>query len=42
MVVVRGRLAPEVGAVLVQTFAAAREALYERAHTVGSVTDPIR
>jgi len=30
MVVVRGRLAPEVGAVLVQALAAAREALYQR------------
>jgi len=30
---VRGRLAPEVGAVLVQVLAAAREALYQRAHT---------
>jgi hypothetical protein len=32
MVVIRGRLAPEVGAVLVQALAAAREALYQRAH----------
>src|SRR5437867_2101564 len=31
MVVVRGRLAPEVGAVLVQALAAAREELYQRA-----------
>ena len=31
MVVVRGRLAPEVGAVLVQALAAASEALYQRA-----------
>jgi hypothetical protein len=31
MVVVRGRLAPEVGALLVQALAAAREALYQRA-----------
>src|SRR5438876_2309116 len=30
MVVIRGRLAPEVGAVLVQALAAAREALYQR------------
>src|SRR5205807_7019956 len=30
MVVVRGRLAPEVGALLVQALAAAREALYQR------------
>jgi len=41
MVVVRGRLAPEVGAVLVQALRAAREALYQRAHTASSVTDPI-
>jgi len=40
MVVVRGRLTPEVGAVLVQALAAAREALYRRAHTASSVTDP--
>jgi len=33
MVVVRGRLEPEVGAVLVQALAAAREALYLKAHT---------
>ena len=31
MVVLRGRLAPEVGALLVQALAAAREALYQRA-----------
>jgi hypothetical protein len=31
MVVVRGRLAPEVGALLVQALAAARESLYQRA-----------
>jgi hypothetical protein len=31
MVVLRGRLAPEVGAVLVQALAAARDALYQRA-----------
>jgi hypothetical protein len=31
MLVVRGRLAPEVGAVLVQALAAARETLYQRA-----------
>jgi 5-methylcytosine-specific restriction endonuclease McrA len=30
MVVIRGRLAPEVGAVLMQALAAAREALYQR------------
>jgi hypothetical protein len=32
MVVLRGRLSPEVGALLVQALAAAREALYQRAH----------
>jgi hypothetical protein len=31
MVVVRGRLEPEVGALLVQALAAARETLYQRA-----------
>src|SRR5947207_11288841 len=31
MMIVRGRLAPEVGALLVQALAAARETLYERA-----------
>src|SRR5213592_5239837 len=31
MVVIRGRLAPEVGAVLMQALAAARETLYQRA-----------
>jgi len=29
-VVIRGRLAPEVGALLVQALAAAREALYQQ------------
>src|SRR5467141_803379 len=32
MVVMRGRLAPEVGAVLIQALTAAREALYQKAH----------
>jgi 5-methylcytosine-specific restriction endonuclease McrA len=32
MVIIRGRLAPEVGALLVQALAAAREALYQRRH----------
>src|SRR5439155_11410278 len=32
MVVIRGRLAPEVGAALLQALAAARETLYQRAH----------
>src|SRR5213078_2688249 len=40
MVVVRGRLAPEVGAVLVQALTAAREALYQRAQPASSVTGP--
>src|SRR2546430_9539725 len=31
MVILRGRLAPEVGAMLVQALAAAREALYQQA-----------
>jgi hypothetical protein len=35
MVTLRGRLEPEVGALLVQALAAAREALYQRAHTAG-------
>jgi len=34
MGVLRGRLAPEVGALLVQALTAAREALYQRAHTI--------
>jgi hypothetical protein len=33
MVIVRGRLAPEAGALLMQALAAARETLYQRAHT---------
>jgi len=33
MVIVRGRLEPEVGAVLVQALAAAREAQYQKTHT---------
>src|SRR5438552_5643281 len=32
MVVIRGRLAPEVGAALIQALTAAREALYDKAH----------
>jgi len=35
MVVVRGRLEPEVGALLVQALAAAREALYQQRRTAG-------
>jgi hypothetical protein len=43
MVVLRGRLEPEVGALLVQALAAAREALYQRARAeeaVPRVADP--
>src|SRR5438093_714001 len=32
MVVIRGRLAPEVGAVVIQALTAARDALYQKAH----------
>jgi 5-methylcytosine-specific restriction endonuclease McrA len=38
MVVVRGRLAPEVGAVLVQALAAAREKLYQQARVSSEVS----
>jgi len=41
MVVLRGRLEREVGAVVMQALTAGREALYQRAQTVRSVTDPI-
>ena len=37
MVIVRGRLAPEVGAVLMQALAAARESLYQRRRATGVV-----
>jgi 5-methylcytosine-specific restriction endonuclease McrA len=40
MVILRGRLAPEVGAVLVQALAAAREALYQRERARDPDTDP--
>src|SRR5438552_7246781 len=40
MVVLRGRLAPEVGALLVQALAAARETLYQRARQRNADTDP--
>src|SRR3989441_1721408 len=40
MVVLRGRLAPEVGAMLMQALAAAREALYQRARTQAGDTGP--
>jgi hypothetical protein len=36
--VIRGRLEPEVGAVVMQTLAAAREALYRRAKDVPAGT----
>ena len=38
MVVIRGRLEPEVGAVVMQALAAAREALYRRAKDVPAGT----
>src|SRR2546429_8947499 len=45
MVVVRGRLAPEVGAVLIKALAAAREALYQQARAtraeIGLVIDSV-
>ncbi|MGH7314303.1 MAG: DUF222 domain-containing protein, partial [Candidatus Rokuibacteriota bacterium] len=37
---VRGRLAPEVGALLMQALAAARETLYQRRHEQGPEADP--
>jgi hypothetical protein len=40
MMIVRGRLAPEVGAVLVQALAAAREALYQRARAQAGDAGP--
>ncbi|MGH7325929.1 MAG: DUF222 domain-containing protein, partial [Candidatus Rokuibacteriota bacterium] len=39
-VIVRGRLTPEVGALLVQALAAAREALYQQARVQESEDDP--
>ena len=41
MVILRGRLAPEVGAVLVQALAAAREALYQQARGKDAVASPV-
>jgi hypothetical protein len=38
MVVIRGRLTPEAGAVLMQALAAARETLYQRAHSTDAVS----
>jgi len=40
MVILRGRLAPEVGAMLVQALAAAREALYQRARGKDAKASP--
>ena len=40
MVVLRGRLEPEVGALLLQALAAAREALYQRARVAEGATRP--
>jgi hypothetical protein len=40
MVVVRGRLGPEAGAVLVRALEAARETLYRNARTAGDGADP--
>jgi 5-methylcytosine-specific restriction endonuclease McrA len=40
MVVLRGRLSPEVGALLVQALAAAREVLYQRARANDASTSP--
>jgi 5-methylcytosine-specific restriction endonuclease McrA len=40
MVVVRGRLTPEAGAVLMQALAAARETLYQRAHGTDAAGSP--
>jgi len=39
-VILRGRLTPEVGALLVQALAAAREALYQQARGRGAEADP--
>jgi hypothetical protein len=41
MVILRGRLAPEVGAVLVQALAAAREALYQQARGKDAGASPV-
>ncbi|MBI2198887.1 MAG: DUF222 domain-containing protein [Candidatus Rokubacteria bacterium] len=41
MVVVRGRLEPEVGALLVRALDAARETLYQRARSEGTTTPPV-
>ncbi len=41
MVVIRGRLTPEDGAVLMQALAAARETLYQRARGTGAASGPV-
>ena len=41
MMVVRGRLAPEVGALLVQALAAARERLYQQARATDAAPGPV-
>src|SRR5213593_762795 len=41
MMIVRGRLAPEVGAVLLQALAAARETLYQRARSQDGDAGPV-
>src|SRR5256884_334858 len=38
MVVIRGRLAPEVGAVVMKALEAARDTLYQRSHNVSAET----
>src|SRR5437773_3496693 len=38
MVIIRGRLAPEVGAVVMKALEAARDALYQRSHNVSAET----
>ena len=40
MVVIRGRLTPEAGAVLMQALAAARETLYQKAHGTDAASSP--
>ncbi len=41
MVVIRGRLTPEAGAVLMHALAAARETLYQRARGTGAASGPV-
>ena len=40
MVVLRGRLEPEMGALLIQALASARETLYQRARAEGAASRP--